>query len=507
MWNRKEITKVAKEQLKANYRRCIGVSLLLLVAVGGFHLPRIPSAVTAMGELNYRSVTHTEIVNDVAQSLFSQDRGFVAEIGNFDLGSAGALATIFNNATASGSFVFGLLNSLNQLLFHDNVLPGIILAIGAVIVFIYYVFGKNILLVGKYRFFLENQFYRKTSVSRLLYVYEIGRMRKVAGVMLLRAVYTILWFFTLAGGFVKLYSYRMVPFIVAENPDISAREAISLSCRMMNGHKWHCFLFDLSFFGWFALSYASLMVADVLFVDPYYSGANTAMYMRLRAGLLKQDPTLSRVFNDRLLTPDKPEDAEYPLADFHIPPLLSRSWIRTDYHRRYKLEDLVFLFLAFAFIGYAWEVLYYLVETGTFINRGTLHGPWLPIYGFGGVGAVVLLQHFVDRPVRLFFLSIALCGTLEYTTAWFLETFLHTKWWDYTGYFLNIQGRVCLEGLLLFGVGCVAGVYLLAPMFDERFRHLPKKPRRVALFLGSCVFLLDVLYSVQHPNMAAGTSI
>ncbi len=470
-------------------------------------MPRVSEAITAVGELNYRSVTHTEIVNDISASLFSQDRGFLEGIGDLNLGSAGALSSIFNNATASGSFVFGLLNSLNQLLFHDNILPGITLAVGAVVLFLYYVFGKNILLVGKYRFFLENQNYQKTSALRLLYIYEIGRTYKVAMVMLLRAVYTVLWFFTIVGGFIKLYSYRMVPFLIAENPNLSAREAISLSRRMMHGHKWHCFLLDLSFSGWFFLSSISLMIADVLFVDPYYSGTNTALYMRLRSNLLQQDPTLARVFNDRFLTPKAPVNDEYPFADFHIPPLLSRSWIRSDYHRRYHVEDLIFLFLSFAFIGYAWEVLYYLVETGTFINRGTLHGPWLPIYGFGGAGVVVLLQRFVDKPVRLFFMSILICGTLEYTTAWFLETFLHTKWWDYTGYFMNLHGRICLEGLLLFGIGCVFGVYLLGPMFDDRFRRFPKTPRRIVLSVVSCAFLIDVLYSMQHPNMAAGTSV
>ncbi len=503
----KELKKAAKTQLKANYRRCISVSLLLLVVVGGIHLPRVSDAVTAVEELNYRSTTHTEIVNDVAQNLFAQNHGFLGGLANLDYGTTGAIASVINNATASGSFVFGFLNALNQLAFKDSIMPSIIITIGAIITFLFYVFGKNIVLVGKYRFFLENQFYKKTGVHRLLYIYEIGRIRRVAGVMLLRAVYTILWFFTIAGGFIKMYSYRMVPFIIAENPDISAREALTLSRRMMHGHKWKCFLLDLSFLGWEIISVLSLMVASVLFVDPYYSATNAGLYMRFRAELLQEDPTLARVFNDRFLTADLPEADEYPTADFHIQPLLTRGWIHTDYHRRYRIEDLIFLFLAFAFIGYAWEVLYHLVGTGTFVNRGTLHGPWLPIYGFGGAGVVVLLQRFVDKPVQLFFMAVAVCGTLEYTTAWFLETFLHTKWWDYTGYFLNLQGRICLEGLLLFGVGCMFGVYLLAPMFSQRYEHFPKTPRRIVLGVLSVVFLADVVYSAFSPNMAAGVSV
>ena len=63
--------------------------------------------------------------------------------------------------------------------------------------------------------------------------------------MLVKYIYEFLWSLTVIGGIIKRYSYYMVPYIVAENPDISAKNAIRLSRKMMNGHKWECFVFEL----------------------------------------------------------------------------------------------------------------------------------------------------------------------------------------------------------------------------------------------------------------------
>lgn len=70
---------------------------------------------------------------------------------------------------------------------------------------------------------------------------------------------------TVIGGVIKRYAYYLVPFIVAENPDISAREAVALSQKMMYGRKWECFLFELSFIGWDILSILTLRISGVFF--------------------------------------------------------------------------------------------------------------------------------------------------------------------------------------------------------------------------------------------------
>ena len=85
------------------------------------------------------------------------------------------------------------------------------------------------------RMLLEGRTYDKLPVSRFLYPITTRKWLSMAKVMLLENVFLFLWTFTIIGAFIKPYSYRMVPYIVAENPNIGAREAISLSRRMMKG--------------------------------------------------------------------------------------------------------------------------------------------------------------------------------------------------------------------------------------------------------------------------------
>lgn len=148
-----------------------------------------------------------------------------------------------------------------------------------------------------------------------------------------------------------------------------------------------------------------------------------------------------------------------------------RQWMQQDVKRSaaesYSPLSLIFLFFFFSFIGWCWEVGYHLVIDHRFINRGMLFGPWLPIYGVGGVMILLVLRHFFERPGKLFFMIMLVCGTIEYLTGWALETIWHTRWWDYREYTFQIQGRVSLIGLLIFGTGGLTIVYWIAPRFNQ----------------------------------------
>ncbi len=505
-WNRKELKKRGMQAFRAHYFRCIIVSIILTAVAGGLSFARPLEFSQNIQQLDYTGATHTEIVNEMARGIFEQNEILWQQFGHYNKANAGALASIFNNATASGSFIFGLLNAMNQLFFKDGVLPSIIIAIGAILSFLYYVFVSNVIKVGETRFYLENRRFCETKVYHILFVFKIRRVRKVALVMFLRALYTVLWFFTIIGGFIKLYSYRLVPYIVAENPSIGARDAILLSRRLMYGQKWKYFLLDLSFIGWYLLSMASFGLLEIFFLGPYHKTTCTELYMQLRENALARQPALANFLNDHPLDQPKSVDAEYPIERLCPSDKQSFHWLSVDYHRHYTILNLVLLFFIFCFIGYAWEVLYYLITTGTFINRGTMYGPWLPIYGVGGALVLLLLHRFVDRPVLTFFLVIVLCGSVEYFTSWFLEVFKGTKWWDYTGYFLNINGRVCLEGLLVFGFAGTLGIYLMGPVLDNQLNRIPKKWRIVIALVLVAAFLTDFVISYQHPNMTAGVA-
>lgn len=174
-------------------------------------------------------------------------------------------------------------------------------------------------------------------------------------------------------------------------------------------------------------------------------------------------------------------------------------------NRQYSVSTLLVIFFALSFVGWLWEVSLHLLNDGTFVNRGVLHGPWLPVYGSGVVLILVILYRFRKNMVSEFCSAVVLCGFVKYYTSVFLElTHNGMRWWDYTGYFLNLNGRICAEGLLVFGLGGCAAVYFLAPMIDNLLKKAkPKLLKIICVILVLC-FIGDNIYSHFVPNTGEG---
>lgn len=195
----------------------------------------------------------------------------------------------------------------------------------------------------------------------------------------------------------------------------------------------------------------------------------------------------------------------YPSRLYHIPETRKRRSLDSiHYMRHYSVLSIIMMFFLFSFSGWAWEVVFYLAQTGKIINRGVLHGPWLPIYGTGGLLILIFLHWARKRPVVHFFATVVLCGLVEYFTSYFLEVLYDKKWWDYTGYFLNINGRICAEGLFVFGVAGLMFIYVIAPLIDDRIRKIKKSvlvPIAVVLVI---LFAGDLVWSKIQPNTGDG---
>ena len=114
-------------------------------------------------------------------------------------------------------------------------------------------FFCNIYIVVARRIFLEGRCYESVPIDRFLFLIRVKKWIKVSATMFVEFFYLCLWSLTIIGGIIKVYSYYMVPYIIAENPDLSPNQAITLSRRMMQGHKWECFIFEWSYAGWFLL--------------------------------------------------------------------------------------------------------------------------------------------------------------------------------------------------------------------------------------------------------------
>ena len=144
------------------------------------------------------------------------------------------------------------------------------------------VFIFQMLLVGACRFYVENRDY-KAPVSKLLFGFQSGFYGNSVLVMFMKNLFVALWTLLLViPGIVMSYAYRMVPYILAEQPDIDYREALRISKEMMYGQKWEAFFLDLSFIGWLFVGAVTCGIAGIFYVKPYVDATNVELYVTLR---------------------------------------------------------------------------------------------------------------------------------------------------------------------------------------------------------------------------------
>jgi uncharacterized membrane protein len=498
-----------------------------------------------------------QVIENAKDSAFGRTRGYLS-------------AAI--NSFSSGALWVKVVSAMRQISRSDTV-STLIAILGALLVYLFYwAFIQRFYEAVMCRFFLEARIYKRVPYTRFLYFHQVRRWYRTTKTLVLTAILVTLWSFTIIGGVIKYFQYYMVPYIVAENPDIRTREALRLSRDMMKGHKWDLFVKQLSFIGWDLLDMFTFGLLRILFINPYFTAAMAEYYVKLRDEAKAKYVLNAELLNDTWLykkaddgsligvyaveraelespQPEEPprmgffnfmadwfgivlkqtreeeayersqatkarlKEAQSVLAKESYPMRLVVAPGRVKdpraegiyYMRNYSLTTICFLFLTLSFVGWLWEVSLHLIETGKFVNRGVLHGPWLPIYGTGAVIVLLLLKKLRNNLPVHFAASIILCGFVEYFTGWYLElTHDGQKWWDYSGYFLNIQGRVCAEGLLAFGILGSVIIYLLAPALDTMTRQLPVKAFTIAVAVVMCVFLVDNTYSSKHPNMGEG---
>lgn len=171
-----------------------------------------------------------------------------------------------------------------------------------------------------------------------------------------------------------------------------------------------------------------------------------------------------------------------------------------------EFDYYVLLFFILAFIGWIWEVVLFFCTEHAFINRGVYRGPYLPIYGVGGLLLCFFLRSLKRKPFMAFLLSAAICSVLEYLTSYFLEIKWGLRWWDYSGHFLNLNGRICLAGAVVFGLGGMALISFFLPFYEKMYGRIPKKWRILLCLLLLLIFVADATYCAVLPNTGRGIS-
>ncbi|MEL4106397.1 putative ABC transporter permease [Oscillospiraceae bacterium WX1] len=165
--------------------------------------------------------------------------------------------------------------------------------------------------------------------------------------------------------------------------------------------------------------------------------------------------------------------------------------------------DLFLWFVIYSFIGWAYESVLFTIQEKHFVNRGFLNGPLCPIYGFGAILNLLIFEHTTNVFV-LFFLAAVLTTTLEYLTAVVLEKVFNAKWWDYSEFPLNFQGRIGVISTVVFGIMSVVQIKYGHPFIGGLTDRLPDNFKMAFSFVILMLILFDFAFTVRHVLLLNG---
>ena len=146
------------------------------------------------------------------------------------------------------------------------------------------------------------------------------------------------------------------------------------------------------------------------------------------------------------------------------------------------------IFIVYSIAGWLLEITVGLLQKHRFVNRGFLIGPICPIYGTGALLITFCLSP-LHNPIVIFLASVLICATLEYSTSVIMEKLFHVRWWDYSDRPFNLNGRICLEALIVFGIGGTLVTLIFSPALYHILSTLPD----VALYTLALIFVVALL--------------
>lgn len=184
------------------------------------------------------------------------------------------------------------------------------------------------------------------------------------------------------------------------------------------------------------------------------------------------------------------------LADY-FSSLMSESSFSLSYFRFVGMTfpTLTIVMIFYAFIGWLYEsTIFSLAEQGKFMNRGCFIGPYCPIYAVVPLLNLYLLQG-IESPFRIFLLSALTCCMVEYVTSYALEKLFHARYWDYSYYPLNINGRISVISGAFFGVAILLMIKGLHPWTLSWVLLIPDRVRYYVSIVIWVVFLCDAAFT------------
>ncbi len=185
-------------------------------------------------------------------------------------------------------------------------------------------------------------------------------------------------------------------------------------------------------------------------------------------------------------------------------------------------KKMFFVFLLGSVIGTVYEEILFMVQhymaTGQIehaLRRGVIYGPFNVIYGFGAAVMIYLLLRKPLKDWQIFVYAAMLGGIVEYLVSWLQEVFTHTTSWDYSGLFLNINGRTTIPIMLVWGVLGLVLVKVVYPPVSRLIEQIPVKIGDRIYIVLVVLMALDMLVSwtaiirqtLRHNNVPPFTPV
>ncbi len=164
----------------------------------------------------------------------------------------------------------------------------------------------------------------------------------------------------------------------------------------------------------------------------------------------------------------------------------------------YTFSTWLFFFYFYCFLGWVWETCYVSVCQAKWVNRGFLHGPFLPIYGSGAIVVLVFTLPFRTDAVSVFFVGMTSATLLEYFTGVAMERLFHVRYWDYSKKPLNLNGHICVLSSLAWGLFSVL-LTLFGHNFVEKLAFaMNRNLLEVLVFLLTAYLSIDMAESIRE---------
>ncbi|MCD8398910.1 MAG: DUF975 family protein [Lachnospiraceae bacterium] len=283
MWYREDLKARAKNAIGRNYWRCVLVALVLMLFVTTDY---------NNNSSNNSSSSSDTLLEDLYDPALYDPDNISIEIGDEGDNDASGMFSEYGWLKYPLRFGSTILYSTLPLvrgiwLLLQTAAGAIITGAVIIIALICSILVTPLLEIGGCRFFIDNAWAdsqrEPARCDLLLSAFHSGYYWNAVVTQFRRKLFLFLWsLLFVIPGIVKSYEYCMIPYLLADYPDLPPEEAFQISKDMMDGNKWDTFILDLSFIGWELLDSVTLGIAGVLFVNPYQYATKAELYLALK---------------------------------------------------------------------------------------------------------------------------------------------------------------------------------------------------------------------------------